>query len=326
MPIRASVVELQALASEIRLKADIAAVKLDAATQADLLQAITSYVELQAQTYASVFDASVAAVLLKADTIVGDFVRYVYLTDQAVTSEALIRAVSKVFGDLAATLDVATKAVAKPVADAADAADIVALSSLKPLSDAPSTSDTAAKTFVRAPATDLLTSVDAAIVVPQKGLVDVAYSLEGPAFGQTYVDPTYFAQDYAWDGSPAKEFGKNLSELLDSTDDFLGVANPDDDQTIFFTKSLISHATAAEVFSHSFTTSRADSFSPSDIVLLTASKALASGAVNADSVVVLAGKNILDAADAADAGSLRMTDYADISYFAQDYVGTSLSF
>lgn len=316
MPIRASVVELQALASEIRLKADTAAVKLDAATQADLLQAIASYVELQTQTYASVFDASVAAILLKADTIVGEFVRYIYLTDQAVTSEALIRAISKVFGDLATTLDVANKEVAKPVSDAASAADAAALSSLKSLSDAPSTADAAAKTFVRAPATELLTSTDATIVVPQKGLFDVAYSLEGPAFGQTYVDPTYFAQDYAWDGSPAKDFGKNLSELLDSTDD----------QTIFFTKSLISHATVDEVFSRFFTTSRADSFSPSDVVLLTASKALASGAVNADSVVVLAGKNILDAADAADAGSLRMTDYADISYFAQDYVGTSLSF
>ena len=326
MPIRASVVELQALASEIRLKADTAAVKLDAAVQADLLQAITTYIDLRAQTYASVFDVSVSAVLLKVDAIVGDFVRYIYLTDQTVTSDTLLRAVSKVFGDLATTLDAAIKAVAKPVADATATADTAALSSLKSLSDAPSTADAAAKTFVRAPATELLVSADAAFVVPQKGLDEVVYTLEGPAFGQTYVDPTYFAQDYAWDGSPAKEFGKNLSELLDSTDDFSGVANPDDDQTIFFTKSLISHATVDEVFSRFFTTSRADSFSPSDIVLLTASKAFASGVVNADSVVALVDKNILDTADAADAGSLRMTDYADISYFAQDYVGTSLSF
>jgi hypothetical protein len=221
---------------------------------------------------------------------------------------------------------VATKAVAKPVADAADAADIVALSSLKPLSDAPSTADTAAKTFVRAPATELLASADAAIVVPQKGLFDVAYSLEGPVFGQTYVDPTYFAQDYAWDGAPTREFFKVLVEAVDSTDDFLGEAVADDDQTILFAKTHSTSIFVADPHAIAFTRPGVtDLFAAADAAAKNLSRPLADSGIISEVFDRVPVKGLLESVDAGDSGSLRMTDYTDINYFAQDYVGISVS-
>lgn len=308
MEIRLATSGLQALVTELRLRASVT----------------TDSVEAQAT--AVLLDAAVEYLLLKADATVGEFVKLLVFFELVAASDAAALTVSKQFSDTQSTADQLVSVLAKALIDAVGTAEVLLFTTAKPLIDAALITDAPAKTFVRAPADELLTTSDVPVVVPQKGLVDVAYSLEGPAFGQTYADPTYFAQDYAWDGSPAKLIGKNLSELLDSTDDFFGVANPDDDQTIFFTKSLISHAATGEVFSRAFTTSRSDGFSATDIVLLTTSRPLASSAANVDITVKLAGKNVADSTSSADAGSLRMTDYADISYFAQDYVGTSLSF
>jgi hypothetical protein len=399
MPIRASVVELQALASEIRLKADTAAAKLDAATQADLLQAITSYVELQAQTYAPVLDASVVAVLLKVDTIVGEFVRFISLTDIAAISDAQLKAVSKAFIELLGAVDVFSKELNKGVSESLATLDSIVQAVDKQLTEALATAEQVSKGFTAAPKSDLVYVTEDAVWAASKGFSDTFGQSEGPFISQNYVDPTYLAEDYVLDGNPIKLFTKVVTDALGVTDDFLGVANVDDDQIIVFSKSLLDMPVTSDVADKSFSrtgvTSAAaatdsaavtagktladvlsnleilvrdvgknlsDSTSFTDSATKSTAKALSDTALfselltfstakslqdaallsdlaaknlsrnTSDSVTIAEvssrepGKGLSDSAATSESGLLRKTDYADITYFAEDYVGSTLTF
>ena len=399
MPIRASVVELQALASEIRLKADTAAVKLDAAVQADLLQAITTYIDLRAQTYASVFDVSVAAVLLKVDAIVGDFVRFLSFTDNAAVSDAQLKAISKAFVELLGAIDTVSKELGKGLTESLTTLDVYVHEVDKQLTEALAAVEQVSKGLEQAPKFDSASVSDDAVWAASKDFSEIFGQREGPFLGQNYVDPTYLAEDYVLDGNPIKLFTKAVADVLGVTDDFLGVANVDDDQIIVFGKSLLDMPVTSDVADKSFsrtgvtsvavatdlaavTTGKtlADVLSGSDILVrsvdksladsgntadsetLTVSKTLADFAVFSDilttstvkplqdtallsdlaaknlsrnltdSVTIAEvssrepGKGLSDSAATSESGLLRKTDYADITYFAEDYVGSSLTF
>jgi hypothetical protein len=92
------------------------------------------------------------------------------------------------------------------------------------------------------------------------------------------------------DNITARSFSKALSDLVDATDDFDGAATAEDDQTM------------------SFVTSRAETVSASD------------------SSSQSAGKGLTDSVSTGDSGSLRMTDYCDVLYFTDVYVGISATF
>jgi hypothetical protein len=92
------------------------------------------------------------------------------------------------------------------------------------------------------------------------------------------------------DNITARSFSKALSDLVDATDDFDGAATAEDDQTM------------------SFVTSRAETVSASD------------------SSSQSAGKGLTEPVGTSDSGSLRMTDYCDVLYFTDVYVGISATF
>ena len=399
MPIRASVVELQALASEIRLKADTAAVKLDAAVQADLLKAVTAYVELRAQTYAPVIDASVSAVLLKVDAIVGEFVRFLSFADNAAISDAQLKAISKAFVELLGAIDTVSKELGKGVTESLTTLDVYVHAVDKQLTEALAAIEQVSKGLEQAPKFDSASVSDDAVWAASKEFSETFGQREGPFVGQNYVDPTYLAEDYVLDGNPIKLLTKVIVDLLGVTDDFYGVANVDDDQIIVFGKSLLDMPVTSDQANKSFsrtgvasaavatdsaavTTGKtlADVLSKSDILVrdvgksladsantadsetLAVSKTLADSAVfsdflvtstakalqdtallsdlaaknlsrnRSDSVTIVEvssrepGKGLSDSAATSESGLLRKTDYADITYFAEDYVGSSLTF
>jgi len=92
------------------------------------------------------------------------------------------------------------------------------------------------------------------------------------------------------DGIEKFDIEKLLNDTADATDDFDGVATAEDDQTM------------------SFVTGRTETF-PVD-----------------DSASLAAGKNLTESVSTSDSGSLRKTDYCDVLYFADVYVGTSATF
>jgi hypothetical protein len=55
-------------------------------------------------------------------------------------------------------------------------------------------------------------------------------------------------------------------------------------------------------------------------------KGLAESPTATDSAAIAAGKALIDSTSASDAGILISQDYCDITYFAEDYVGTSRTF
>jgi hypothetical protein len=299
---------LQALVTELRLRASTTTDSLEARANAILLYAAVEYL------------------LLKADATVGDFIDFINLAEAFSTQDAVSLLASKPFTDAQTTTDQLVAVLAKVLADGLNTSDEALLNTDKPLTSAALVADIAAKTFGKLADTDFVTAADYSDLTAVKNFPEVAYAAEGPGTGQIYADLTYFAEDYVREGFPTRGFFKVIGDTLDATDDFLGVANVDDDQIIFFGKSRMDHAVTSEVFSRAFTTSRTDGVSPTDIVLLATSRPAASAFVAADSTVKTIGKTPADTATSADAGALRMTDYADISYFAQDYVGTAFSF
>jgi len=71
---------------------------------------------------------------------------------------------------------------------------------------------------------------------------------------------------------------------------------------------------------------RADDVGVVDEQDVTSAKDLADGAGAAETVARRANAVIIDAPAVADSGSLRMQDYCAFDYFAEGYVGTSLTF
>jgi hypothetical protein len=142
--------------------------------------------------------------------------------------------------------------------------------------------------------------------------------IEGAPLSQTYTDlPQVIrtvSKPLANSGSFADaqvfQFSKVINHGVGATDDINGVL-PGDDQTFSFFKSIDQQAQVAETLERRVEYKRS----------------FANDAAASSSDVLLVGKILANAAAAATNGSLRMQSYTeDMTYFAEDYVGTSLTF
>lgn len=252
MPINLSAVKLKALAAHIKLSVGVYARQQGAAVQAAVIERVIKYVELRAGVDATTLSAQAQYMLMKVDAIVGEFLKVIALAESLALSDAQLKDLDKVLEDAFALTDIAVSEVTKAVADDTLLLDFAELDVVKGLDDAQTALDVAFQDFTKALALEALYASDSAKVVPNKALVEAVYQVEGPAFGQSYADPTYFAEDYSWDGSPIKAVDKALSETLSATDDFLGEANVDDDQTVFMTKTVVDTAVISDLVGKAF--------------------------------------------------------------------------
>lgn len=149
----------------------------------------------------------------------------------------------------------------------------------------------------------------------------------GQFLGNDYVDVTYFAEEYISNTKPIFHFYKALSELIDATDDFQGVVNPDDDQTIAFTKSLLDTPLATDQFDRvvNFNRLSEELSTVSDIVANLIGKGVTDAVSLSDQQNLAIGKAATDTADASDSGSIFLSNYVDPSYF-DDYAGVYQTF
>jgi hypothetical protein len=321
-----------------------------------------------------------------------------YVIDYGIATDSSFLSVGKAFAELQATSEQRTIVFGKGISDAHQAIDVAALGFARPLADLGVLADTATREIGKTATPDFITQVDEPDLEVGKSFVEVAFQSEGPFYGQTYVDPTYLAENYVWDGGPIFDFSKVLTEFLDGTDDFQGLANIDDDQVMAFGKSLMNTAASSDDATKGVTTQRTDVALATDEAALSPAKSLIDAATHTDASIVDLGKAaqdvatttestfrafdkaltefpltgdlstfslaklsvdgagatdapqlsvsrglsdsvgqadvalreaakvLSDSAATSEAGNVRMTDYADITYFAQDYVGSQTNF
>ena len=177
---------------------------------------------------------------------------------------------AKVLIESATMADSLTNFTSKPLSDSASTSDAVSRLSGKSLTDTFSKSDASSKEFWKS-ISDLFASSDSKVFAVGKGLTDTTQTSETNEFA----------------------FSKRLTDTVIATDDFYGVANADDDETMLFNKAT------------------SDTFTKSD------------------STAVTAGKGLTDSVSKSDSGSLVWTDYWDINYTVTTsgvYVGNSQTF
>jgi len=171
--------------------------------------------------------------------------------------------------------------------DSASTFDDTVVSFFKSLSDRSEAADDAVRTFYKSLADEGYTS-DAQIFTFAKSLSDTAVIPEqiSKAFQKGYDDPAYFGDEHF------HSYQKILSEIIGVTDDIDGESSVLDDQEIQFFKVRVNVANATDTL---------------DLTM----------AFN---------RTFTHTASSTDAGSIRNQGYADFTFFAEDYVGTSRTF
>ncbi len=282
------------------------------------------YIQLVATTTSTTLKALVSFVTLSAAAVAGYFIKFLDLADTARATDS------------------AAKAVGKGLTEVAQASETLVKSYGKTLSDTGSASDLAAKTFGKT-ASDTATPSDAAVLGLNKTLNDTAFATDDVDGIVTdddqiiqfmkvlseVVTPTEtlviangfnreFVESAVSGDVAAKTFIKNLIDTVNVTDvaDVRNakVENPSDgssvsDQAVIgFGKALTESPTAADAAFKGFI------------------KGLTETPTATDSAVIVAGKALIDSTSASDAGTVISQGYCDITYFAEDYVGTSRTF
>jgi hypothetical protein len=224
--------------------------------------------------------------------------------DNQFTSEELTAFVGKALSDIADTVDEKVFDFHTGKSDTFNATDNESTLVSKPRQDSFSTLDAQTGLFGKALTEISNTSVLVTSAVT-KALADTADGSDtlSSLVAKPLVDATTTAEsittfagkllgDAAYTSDVLRVFSmsKSLSDSVDATDDFDGVATAEDDQTV------------------QFSTSRAEVVAVDDASNRTA------------------GKGLTEMVDTGDSGSLRMTDYCDVNYFAESYVGTLLNF
>jgi hypothetical protein len=210
---------------------------------------------------------------------------------------------------LASTDEVDSLVVNKSVTDSADTTEQHTSSLSKPASDTASASESAAINLGLATKFDTARSQN-----------------EGPNIIEDYASVGYFAEQYAGNGGPKRDIGKTLQDVWTVSDaqtvsagkDLTDTASTSESQTFNTTKALADTANATDDFDG------AASIEDDQVMQFVSSRS--ETAHTSDIHVPLVGKGLADSASTGDSGSLRMTDYCDVNYFTESYVGTSLTF
>jgi hypothetical protein len=194
------------------------------------------------------------------------------------------------------------------------------------ITDEPDVSEQAVYSFETS-RTDSYVVADTTSLNPGKAFVEVINGQrEGPNQTQNYAGVDYFAGDYVSSRGPALHVFKSASELLSHTDS----------ETIIVGKNLTENKVTSETHTYALTRTINDTVDATDdfdgeasaeddqtMTFITGRSDVIS---ISDTSTQAVGKGLTESNSATETGALRMTDYCDVNYFAQDYVGTSLTF
>jgi hypothetical protein len=212
----------------------------------------------------------------------------------------------KALNDVASKTDSATLASTKSFSEVEATSDSKAVDYGKNLTEAKAAADTATSAFDKASA-ESVAQLDAASMYLGKALTDTATKADTDSrdFSKGRTDAVTsgdsivelfgknLSENEVTSDTKTFTYSKALSEAVQPTDDFLGVANPDDDETMLFNKAV------SETINKSDTSSN------------------------------LVAKAASDSASTSQSGLIQWTDYWDINYTVTTsglYVGQSQTF
>jgi hypothetical protein len=156
-------------------------------------------------------------------------------------------------------------------------------------------SEAMAKTFTRPGVTDTASASDSAEIRPNKGLADLVAHAEILAYAVE----------------------KNTTDAATSSE---AHTRRTDKVLAEFPLS------AADISTFSLAKVAVDGVGASDALTLAVARVATDTATGSDAASKTTGKALTDTSATSDSGHLRMTNYADITYFAQDFVGITLNF
>lgn len=292
------------------------------------LKAVFSAARLLAQTTGLSLSASVTALSLKARVVVGFFIRSVFLSDNANSTDSQTLDVTKNLTESPNVVDSEVITLLKQVSDSGALTDDEVISIIKGLSETPAVAEAHIFAFTK-PLADSGAITDAQTLTSVKALTEAPSATDNDVIDFTkiagddtdhdYCDLSYFAEDYVEGDRVDRAFvaetnvidmTKFLSDQVFATDDLDGEASAEDDQEISFVKTRTEIANVTDLFDRDVNYSR--EFSENGSV--------------GQSAVKLTTKIESDSGAVSDSGNLRSQGYCDFTYFAEDYVGASRAF
>lgn len=279
-------------------------------------------------------------------------------SDVATTIDAIqfIMSWARDYADAVAVDDLAAKTVTKNLSDAVTAIDQltnIAIAQLFQESDSASTADVLSYALTKLVADEVTASdVFSRVVSYVRDFSDTATITEAVSIAMeisfqdsvTAVDNAQLLSDLLANASEdlaitdqfALEFTKELLESISTSEtvakDFVKALSEAVSQSEVVekavTKALEETLTTPETFAYDIYKyfAGADDVSVSDATAIDVSKPLAHSVSLTDVSVIDFVKGLTESLTAGDSGLLFATDYADISYFAEDFVGTSRTF
>jgi hypothetical protein len=285
------------------------------------------------------------------------------LNDNPKFADNAVNAFRKVLADNPTVADIDILHFYKNLADIAITADTHRYDLVKPLTDDPSTADAHAYDFHKEAGENITDIVDNDYLYFHKALTEapsLVDAIDTIAFFKNTQDAAGFT-----DGETLA-FAKFLVDNVYATDDVDGAASILDDQEMQYHKNTTNLARVTEVFFRmvAYTREYSDAANFTDGDTLSVGKTLADGSLFteiynfnfgklisdtpivgdalalhvtlapfidsysvSDSVDVIPNKGILEnSISITDSGLIRSQDYADFSFFAEDYVGASRIF
>ncbi|CAB5220380.1 hypothetical protein UFOVP236_42 [uncultured Caudovirales phage] len=114
------------------------------------------------------------------------------------------------------------------------------------------------------------------------------------------------------------DFSKSLSESLKATDDFYGIANADDDETMLYSKNTADSVSQSETQAFAVSKALADTVAKSDVRLIDLSKAINDAVAKSDAATKASGKSLSDSFLQSDANSILVGKGASDSASSSD--------
>ena len=232
--------------------------------------------------------------------ILSDIVRLAYskvTNDTTSNSEVLLVNLGKSVLEYTNTSDTPYKRVAKNYVDTLSNTDPNAKTVGKNTNDTTDAADVNYMQFVKI-VNELVNSTDVVAQLIKPGKVDQAAATDVKflALGKNLVETQITTDVY----SRVVNYNRIFTDTVDATDDFLGQANIDDDQTARVGKNVIEYVGFQE--SKDFKTGKylLDTLNSSEVLAKNFGKNLLDQFSKSDIVSKTAGKNIVDAADAGD--------------------------
>jgi hypothetical protein len=215
------------------------------------------------------------------------------LSDATTNTELVVRRPGKGLVDTSTTSDTKSANTGKKLLDTGTAQDQFKYTGTKILSDQSVTSDAFSRTWQALRTyTDSTTNTELTFFRVSPKFLDTATSIEqarlntGKTLSDNYTTSDYFTRTV--------DYKRSFSDLVDSTDDFYGAANIDDDQVVNVGKTNIDWVTYTEQLSFFGSKTLSDTFTKTDVIANTPKKVLSDQFTKTDVAYSRTGKTTQD--------------------------------